>query len=302
MGVWGRQAGVVKATEGTGGKRSGMVALVGRTNVGKSTLMNALVGRKVTIVTSKPQTTRHAIQGVVEGPRGQMVLVDTPGFFRTDRSALVDRLHARAREVLEGIDVVVHVVDPTRPVGEEEGMVGEVLAGVSVARVLCLNKRDHPERLHRKAWLDRASGYVSVVEVSALRKEGLEALLDVIWDLLPEGEPMYGPEEFTNASREFRITEAIRERIYDLTEEEVPYRTAVRLDTMETVETPSGRERLRLQATILVAEERYKAMVIGAGGRMVREIRLGARLELERLMNCRVELELRVKVDRSAVD
>ena len=144
--------------------RAGMVAVLGRTNAGKSTLVNALVGRKVSIVTPKPQTTREAVQGVVHRPEGQIVFVDTPGFFKTHASALVDKLHQRARRALDGIDAILHVVDPTKEIGEEEEMVVAVLANVPQAKILCLSKSDLEHRPASEAWRARATGYKAVID------------------------------------------------------------------------------------------------------------------------------------------
>lgn len=291
------------AAPSAAGFRAGLVALVGRTNVGKSTLLNALVDAKISIVSPKPQTTRHAIQGVVNRPGVQLVFVDTPGFFRTRRSALVDGLHARAREALEGIDALIHVVDPSRPIGAEEKMVIEALSGVTQPRVLCLNKSDLKERAFRDAWYIRAQQYASVVEVSASARLNLEALIDVVRPFLPVGEPLFPVGEITNASLSFRIGEIIREKIYLQTEEEVPYRTAVRVNVAEerprATAKPGADPVLHVEADLLVAEERYKGMLIGARGARIRDIGSAARRELEAVFRKRVRLELQVRVDAS---
>lgn len=274
--------------------QSGLVALIGRTNVGKSTLLNALVDEKLAIVSPKPQTTRHAIQGVVNRPEAQIVFVDTPGFFRTHRSSLVERLHTRARSALEGIDLVLHVVDPSRPIGDEDRMVLEELQKLQQPRLLCLNKADLRRRPHRADWMERASGYAGCVEVSAIARRGLDTLIAAITPLLPSGPPLYGQGEKTNAHIEFRIGEIIREKIYLLTDEEVPYRTAVRVDEWHPSE---GESVPSIRATILVAGDRYKAMLIGAQGRMIRSIRTAARKDLAQLLGARVSLEITVRVD-----
>ncbi|MBX3745245.1 MAG: GTPase Era [Verrucomicrobiae bacterium] len=278
--------------------RAGLAALIGRTNVGKSTLLNALVDSKIAIVSPKPQTTRHPVHGVVHRPQGQLVLVDTPGFFKTHASALVDRLHHRARTALDGIDLVIHVVDPSRPPGPEETMVLDTLAHCPQPRVLCLNKSDLRERPHRDAWIARAGEYSALAEVSAIARRGIEPLIDTLLALLPPGEPLYPPSDLTNAHRDFRIAECIREKIYLLTGEEVPYRTAVRLDATDTEQRePPAKPRTRITATILVANDRYKAMLIGAGGQMVKKIRAAARGDLQRLIGTPVALDLNVRTD-----
>jgi GTP-binding protein Era len=279
--------------------RAGLAVLLGRANVGKSTLLNALVDSRVSIVTPKPQTTRHAIQGVVNRPQGQIVFVDTPGFFHTRKSELVDRLHTRAQAALEGIDVVVHVVDPTRAPGPEDAMVEERIARASQPRILCLNKSDLKERPHRDHWLSRKEGYAAVVEVSAARRENLEALINEILPRLPEGERLYPDDEITNASLQFRLAEIIREKIYLLTDEEVPYRTAVRLDSCDAPAAESGARGRLVRATILVSADRYKAMLIGAGGQMIRKIRVAAQKDISGILGEPARLELMVKVAKS---
>lgn len=284
------------------GFRAGIVVLLGRTNVGKSTLINVLVGSKISIVTPKPQTTRHAIHGIIHRPEGQIVLVDTPGFFRTHRSQLVDRLHARARAALESADAVLHVVDPSRPPGVEDRLVIEVLERLAQPKVLCLTKSDLRRRPHCAEWLDGPGAYVARVEVSAVAQRGLDGLVESLLALLPVGVPLYPEDQATNAGLEFRMAEVIREKIYLLTGEEVPYRTSVRLDATEERAGRDGQPLTAIQAVILVAQDRYKAMLIGARGRMIRDIGSEARTDLERLVGRKVFLSLRVAVDRQAAD
>lgn len=281
---------------------TGLAVLLGRTNAGKSTLVNALVGSRVSIVTPKPQTTRHSVHGVVHRPHGQIVLVDTPGFFKTHRSALVDRLHARARAALEGIDVVLHVVDPSRAPGDEEQMVTDLLRTVSQPRLLCLTKSDLKKRPHLAAWRARAADYQAVIEVSAQSGAGLESLVAEVLSRLPAAAPLYETGQTTNASREFQIGEIIREKVYLLTGEEVPYRTAVRVDEDVTRVTEAGNQVDAITATILVALPRYKAMLIGARGGMVQKIRSAAASDLRRLSGRRVVLKLQVAVDDRSPD
>ncbi len=278
--------------------RAGLAVLIGRTNVGKSTLTNALVGRKITIVSSKPQTTRHVVHGIVHGPHCQLVLVDTPGFFRTRNSRLVSELHRKAREALEGIDVVIHVVDPTREMGEEEQMVSDVLGRVKQPRILCLTKADLRRRPARSAWLAKAGEYAGVVEVSARSGAGLDALKSALFGLLPEHPPLYPPDEITNAHRDFQIAELIREQVYVLTGHEVPYRTAIELDAVEEAISREGKPFLHIKAAVLTPNDRYQRMLIGAGAQMIRAIGTSARRELERFLNRKVFLDLDVLVDK----
>ncbi|MCS7091564.1 MAG: GTPase Era [Verrucomicrobiota bacterium] len=279
--------------------RCGLAVLVGRTNVGKSTLLNALVGRKLSIVTPKPQTTRDPVQGVVNRPEGQIVFVDTPGFFKTHASRLVDRLHERARRALQGIDVVVHVVDPSRAIGPEDEMVWETLRDVAQPRLLCLNKSDLPERPYVDAWKARQHAYAGCYEVSALTGQGLEALVQGILAHLPIGPPLYPPDQITNAHQRFLIGEIIREKVYLLTDDEVPYRTAVEVHAVEEKRDKQGQPLCHIKASILTANPRYQRMLIGAGGQRVRQIGQAARLDLESWLGRKVFLDMDVLVDRS---
>lgn len=280
-------------------RRCGLAVLVGRTNVGKSTLLNALVGRKLSIVTPKPQTTREAIQGVVHRPEGQIVFVDTPGFFKTHANRLVDRLHERAKRALQGIDVVVHVVDPSRPLGPEDEMVLEALRGVTQPRLLCLNKSDLPDRPFADAWKTRQPEYAGCYEVSAYTGQGLEELVRGILQHLPEGPPLYPKDQVTNAHQHFLIGEIIREKVYLMMDDEVPYRTAVEVHAVEETQDKTGRPMVHIKATILAANPRYQRMLIGAGGRRIREIGQAARLDLEAQLGRKVFLDMDVLVDRS---
>jgi GTP-binding protein Era len=276
---------------------AGLAVLIGRTNAGKSTLLNALIEKKVSIVSSKPQTTRHPIHGVLHRPGGQIVFVDTPGFFQTHRSALVEKLHARTRAALEGIDVVVHVADPSRSLGAEDDMVLEALKSVTQPKILCLAKADLRARPHLQAWKEHGGLYAATLEVSAVNRKNLDLLASTLLERLPVGPPLYPESEFTNARREFQIAEVIREKIYILTGDEVPYRTAVKVDAIEERPSRAGVDLFEVHAEIQVAHLRYKSMLIGAKGRMVRNIGASARKDLEALLGRKVFLRLRVAVD-----
>ncbi len=282
--------------------RAGLAALIGRTNAGKSTLINALVDAKVAIVSPKPQTTRHAVQGVVHRPEGQIVFVDTPGFFKTTRSHLVDRLHGRARAALAGIDVVIHVADPSRAMGEEDAMVLEVLAPITIPKILCLTKLDIPDLKFREPWLELAADYHATIELSALTSRNLDTLVNTVLPLMPPGPALYEAGDQTNAHRDFRVTEIIREKIYLLTGDEVPYRTAVQLDHIRERNEKQAGDFLHVKAIVLVAEDRYKGMLIGAGGRKIKEIGIAARPDVETLLGQKIYLELAVRVDARLPD
>lgn len=277
--------------------RCGFAVLVGRANVGKSTLLNALVGTKIAIVTPRPQTTRDTYHGVVHRPGGQIIFVDTPGVFRTTPNRLVQNLHQRVRNALEGIDVVVHVVDPSRAIGEEDEMVCTMVSHATAAKVLCLNKSDLPERPFRDEWLARGSRYAATVEVSALRERNLEELVNVILRHLPVGPPHYPNGQVTNVTNQFWIAELVREKIFLLTGQELPYTATVQVEKIEDRQDRMGQPLTYIKAAVLTTDQRHQRMLIGAGGRKIREIGAAARHELEVAMNRKIFLDLAVVVD-----
>ncbi len=284
---------------GTKQLKSGMVSLIGRSNVGKSTLMNTLVGTKIAAVTDKPQTTRNLIHGVINRPQGQAVLVDTPGVFKQGRSRLAGKLLESVRDALRDIDVILYVVDPTKPVGPEERFSLSLLRPLDVPKILVINKSDLPKE--QKEFLEDyralSAEFESVFELSALRNRHTEPLIEKIFTLLPEGEPFYPPEQLTNIDKNFWIAELIREKIFLALRKEVPYSTHVEITEVE--EKP---EIIVIKATIFTFDQRYKQMIIGAGGRAIKEIGQGARRELEQATNKKIYLELNVETDRHWMD
>ncbi len=273
-------------------KKSGFAVLVGRSNVGKSTLLNALVGTKVAITTPKPQTTRHAIQGVIHDPRGQAVLVDTPGIFKRIPDTLTAKLNETARRSLEDIDLLIYVVDPTRHVGEEEKVVHAMVKSFDGPKLLVVNKSDAGGRYEEeyRMWEDE---FDAVLETSALRGHNLAALKDAIFKLLPEGEPLYPGDALTNLERDFRIAELIREKVFMRLHEEVPYSTTAEVD--EVADRKDGT--LYIRARILTNAARYKRIIVGAGGRNIKSIGQAVRKELEAVTGRKVFLDLEVEVE-----
>ena len=277
--------------------KSGFAVLVGRTNVGKSTLLNALVGTKIAIVTPKPQTTRDTYHGIVNRPEGQIVFVDTPGMFKTQPSRLVANLHHRVRDALEGVDVIVHVVDPTRSIGPEDNMVSEMLDHITLPKILVLNKLDLPERYYRESWLERGPKYAGVIEVSALKEKHTDLVIQAIFRNLKFGPMQYPNGQVTNVTNEFWIAEIIREKLFLQTSQEIPYTATVQVEQVEDRKDKQGKPVLYIKAAILTTDDRYQRMLIGQGARKIKNIGSAARKELEVAMNRKVFLDLDVLID-----
>ncbi len=278
-------------------KKSGFVALIGRSNVGKSTLLNALVGTKVAITTPKPQTTRNAIQGIIHDRRGQIVFVDTPGIFEKGRDTLTKQLNATVKQSLEGVDAVVYVADPTRAIGNEEHMTLRLMEHVTAPKILAINKTDLKNLPYVAEYRALADRFDVVLDISALRQRGLKPLVDTLFEKLPEGEPFYPEYQFSNMDHRFWISEHIREKVFIQLSQELPYSTAVEVDEMEDRTTKEGTPLRYIKARILTSDTQYKRMIIGAGARKIKEIGWAARKELEQILNCKVFLELEVEVD-----
>jgi len=279
--------------------RSGYVCILGRPNAGKSTLLNALVGEKLAIVTNKPQTTRSRIQGFINipgkkgGTAGQIILIDTPGVHRPD-SSLGRKMMSEVREALETCDVIWLIVDATERFGTGDQAALNLAKKSGRPVLLLLNKIDviHKDKLLPliAEWNARFQ-FREIIPVSALRKDGLDRLLEASLQLLPPG-PKYFPEDqITDQPLRFLAAEMIREQVLLATKEEVPYATTVLVDTFE--EEP---KLTRIAATIYTEREGQKGILIGKRGEMLKRIGTQARFALERLLGTKVFLELFVKV------
>lgn len=277
--------------------RSGFVAMLGRPNVGKSTLLNRILGAKIAIVTPKPQTTRDRIAGVYSEERGQIVFLDSPGIHRPTK-ALNEHMARVAERIAAEADIVLHLVDERPPgPGEEEDRVRTMLEQVSVPRLLCVNKVDRMGdggKAMREKRL-RSGIYARGFLLSATVGTGVDELLSCLFPLLPEGPAYYPEEHLTDLPMRFLAKEIIREKIFGCLSEELPYSTAVVLE--EYREEPD-RNRIRIRAEILVERDSQKGIVIGRGGGMLKRIGTAAREELERETGERVYLDLFVKVER----
>jgi GTP-binding protein Era len=274
--------------------KSGFVALIGRPNAGKSTLLNRLVGQKLAIVSDKPQTTRNRITGVRNFPEGQVVFVDTPGVHRPLHRLNVRMVDA-ALDALREVDVVTTVVDATEPPGGGDRYLMDILAHVQKPKILALNKVDAVDKERLLPLIERYAklGFADVVPISALEGANVERLERVILSHLPEGEPLYDEDYLTDQHERFFVAELVREQVLHHTRAELPFSSAVVVDKFEE---PDDKGLMRLYCTILVERESQKPIVIGRGGEMIKAIGSAARKELERFFDTRVFLDLHVKV------
>ncbi len=279
--------------------RSGFVCILGRPNAGKSTLLNALVGEKLAIVTHKPQTTRNRIQGVInlkrQGKRSaaQIILIDTPGVHRPDTS-LDKKMMREVHDALDGCDLILLITDVTEKAGPGEQFVLDLIKQAKTPSFLLLNKIDRIQKDRLLPIIERwrqLHDFKEIIPVSALKRDGLDLLLNAILAALPEGQPYFPPDQITDQPQRFLAAEIIREQVLLATQEEVPYATTVIIDQFEECEKLT-----RLAATIYCEREGQKGILIGKGGQMLKQIGTRARLEIESALGTKVFLELFVKV------
>jgi GTPase len=280
--------------------RSGFVCILGRPNAGKSTLLNALVGGKLAIISPKPQTTRNRILGIVHLPSkgkqagGQIVLIDTPGVHKPD-SSLGRKMMIEVKEALEGCDLILLIADVTQRLSPSDQFVVDIAKQAQTPVFLVLNKvdllKDKAKLLPIIEEYRQKHEFKEVIPLSALKKNGLDLLLESVVKALPSG-PRYFPEDqITDQPTRFMAAEIIRERILLETKEEVPYAVTVVVEQFE-----EGKKLTRIAATIYCEREGQKAILVGRGGQMLKKIGTSARLQIERMLDTKVFLELFVKV------
>ncbi|AAR35602.1 GTP-binding protein Era [Geobacter sulfurreducens PCA] len=277
--------------------RSGFVSIIGRPNVGKSTLLNRILGEKIVITSDKPQTTRNRIQGIHNLPGAQIVFIDTPGIHHA-RSRLNKFMVEEALSSIREVDLVMLLVEANRAPGDQEREIAGLLPSVNVPVFLVVNKIDliDPDIL-----AERLTAYAElfpfreVVPVSAETGENVERLVEVVRDTLPEG-PVYFPDDIlTDLPERFIVAEIVREKVFRLTRDEIPYSTAVEVDSFREREDGGL---VSISATITVERDSQKGIIIGRKGAMLKQIGSEARLEIERLLDTKVFLELFVRVRR----
>jgi GTP-binding protein Era len=281
--------------------RSGFVCILGRPNAGKSTLLNALVGEKLAIISPKPQTTRNRIQGVINLPKtkgqsgAQIVLIDTPGVHKPD-SSLGRKMMVEVREALEGCDLILLIMDATRKLDRRDEFAIQMLKHSPAKVSLVLNKVDllrggKSKLLPLIEEYKKLHSFHDIIPISALKRDGLDILLKQVTDALPAGPPYFPPDHVTDQPARFMAAEIIRERVLLETEEELPYATTVIVENFE-----EGSKLTRISATIYCERKGQKGILIGKKGEMLKRIGTSARLQIERMLGMKVFLELYVKV------
>jgi GTPase len=276
--------------------KSGLVALVGRPNVGKSTLLNALLGQKLAIVSDKPQTTRSAVRGVLHRPKGQIVLVDTPGLHKP-RTLLGQRLNDLVRGTLAEVDLVLQLVDAAAGVGAGDRFLAAELGKVPTPKLGVVNKMDAASRAKMAAALQAAAelaDFAEVVPVSARDGTQLDLLVELILRHLPEGRPLYPEGHTSDEPEQHLVAELIREKALAVVRDELPHSVAVLVEEMGP--DPQREDLLVIRAFLFVERASQKPIVVGKGGSVLRDIGTRARAELEALFGTQVYLDLRVKV------
>lgn len=279
---------------------SGFAAIIGRPNVGKSTLLNAILGEKIVITSEKPQTTRNRIQGIHNLVGGQIVFVDTPGVHKA-KSRLNRSLVDAAMEAIQGVDVILFLVEANASPSSEKGLIDELLTGISVPVFLVINKVDLIEKERLFKTIEEYSEvypFREIVPVSARKGDGVSQLAGLVCRYLPVG-PAYFPDDIlTDLPERFVVAEMIREKVFRLTHDEVPYSVAVQVESFK--ERPNGL--IAISAAIVVERDSQKGIIIGRKGEMLKRIGTAARQEVERFLAEKVYLELFVKVSRDWSD
>ena len=274
--------------------RSGFVSIIGRPNAGKSTLLNALVGEKIAIVTHKPQTTRNRIQGIVTVPKqGQIVFIDTPGVHKPDKT-LNKRMMQEVYDALEGCDLLLYMHDVTQKLDKDDEYSLSLVKKTGQPVILLLNKIDlvaKPKLLEIIAQFSQVHDFKEIIPISAAKGSGLDILRKKVLENLPAGPHYFPDDQITDQPERFLAAEIIREQVLVCAHQEVPYAATVMVEQWE--ETP---KLTRIAAAIFVERDGQKAIIIGRGGEMLKRIGTNSRRELEKLLNTKVFLELFVKV------
>ena len=278
--------------------KSGFVNIIGRPNAGKSTLLNALVGERMSIITAKPQTTRHRILGIVTEPEYQIVFSDTPGFIADTGYKMQEMMNRYVKSTFEDADVMLFLVDPLEEYAEDDALIQQV-ARIKAPVLLVFNKVDlaEPQRIDElerkfKKWIRPAETH----DISAKHGTRVRALLDAIIARLPEGPVYYPDEQLTDRSERFFVSEILREQILEQYHQEIPYSVEVEIETFEETETKDGAELAKISAVIYVSRKTQKPILIGKGGSAIKRLGTNARKRMEEFLQRKVFLEMHVKI------
>ena len=275
--------------------KSGFVGIIGRPNVGKSTLLNTFLGEKVAITTPKPQTTRNRILAIMNTDGGQFVFLDTPGIHRA-KTPLNVHMVKSAMGTFSEADVLLLLVEADRGLHDEDSLILDSLKGIKIPVILVINKIDLVKKEALLPLIDTFKdlyAFEEIIPISALKGFGVDRLTEILWRLLPEGQKLFPDDMITDRTERFMAAEIIREKILLLTRQEIPYATAV---VVEAFKEEEERNFIRIQASIIVEKDSQKGIVIGKKGAMLKDIGRQARKDLERFFNARIYLELFVKV------
>ncbi len=282
--------------------KSGMVSIVGRPNVGKSTLLNSILGQKVAIVSKVPQTTRHQIRGIYNDSRGQIVFIDTPGFHR-GKDKLDEFMNNASSATFDSVDCLIYLVDTSREIGKEEESISQQLKSVKGPLILGLNKVDLKKGTDISEYIsfwEKVKGQpvtemknFMMIALSGQEGINIKKLIDIIFDFLPEGPALYPDDQISDVPQRLVMAETIREKLFELLREELPHSVGVVIEDIETV-----KKILHIKALIYIERDSHKEIVIGKRGQMLKNVGTLARQELESLLNTKIFLEIFVKVQK----